>query len=201
VALIGALTPLGKVAQTRGMWFRCAIAYLVTGSVSACVVGAGLGVLGNIMLSLGPIGRVRFLFVSVLALILGARELGLITFALPERKRQTEKVFANQYGLLIASAMWGAHIGLGFATRVTFGGFWFLVAITLAVGEPGYGAIVMLFYWLGRALPVLLGPRLLPDQLPPTQIVPTLAPGRLWYRHIAGIALMWSAGVAALLVI
>lgn len=59
--------------------------------------------------------------------------------------------------------MWGFHIGLGFATRLTFGGYWMLVAVVVALGEPLSGAAIMVAYWLGRTLPNWAAPWLLGD--------------------------------------
>src|SRR5688572_20821144 len=82
----------------------------------------------------------RLLAVGALALLLAAREWHWLTIPLPELKRQTEKTWAHDLGFVRASALWGFHIGFGFLTRVTYGGFWVLVALILALGEVGAGA-------------------------------------------------------------
>lgn len=145
----------------------------------------------------GAAGLVLYL-IALLSLILAAREWGWIKFRLPERKLQTEKVWVHQFGFVIASAMWGLHIGLGFATRITYGGFWLLVAAILALGDPGFGAVLMLSYWLGRALPVWLAPVLLPSHevLDSTEAV--FDHGFVYHR-LVGIGLAWSAGLTILL--
>lgn len=95
--------------------------------------------------------------------------------------------------------MWGVHIGLGFATRVTYGGFWILVTVAVAAGNPRYGALLMLFYWLGRSLPLWVAPLLIKSDSDGNNI-----PERIWeqprlYHRIAGIGLVWSAVVTAFL--
>src|SRR5438309_11330202 len=116
MSLVGALTPLGKVA--RNQWFRSVLAYTLAGSFSALVVGAALGSLWR-----RGFGRVGSWLVILVALTLMAREWGWITVPLPERKRQTQKVWAHEFGFVTASAMWGFDVGLGFGTHLTNGGF------------------------------------------------------------------------------
>ena len=137
-------------------------------------------------------------FVPPLALVLAAREWGWIRFELPERKRQTEKGWAHEFGFVTASAMWGFHIGIGFTTYMTHGGFWVLVAMALAVGEPTYGAVLMLVYWLGRAMSVWMSPTISSGDNPEALVEAILA-NRSMYHWSVGFALLRSAALAALL--
>jgi hypothetical protein len=177
---------------------QSALAYTVAGLLSATLVGFVLGALGRLLGS-GRVSLLALYGLALLALLLAAREWGWIMFPLPERSRQTEKFWVHNFGFRWASAMWGLHIGLGFATRVTYGGFWVLVCVAVAFGDPRYGAVLMMVYWLGRALSVWLSPtfvRQLPDTTTPSELV--LADG-LVYRRVVGIGLGWSAVVLVLL--
>lgn len=100
----------------------------------------------------------QFLVVGVSSLVLVVRELGWISFPLPSRRRQTERTWASQFGFRAAAIMWGFDIGLGFSTWVHYGGFWMVVAVIIAAGDSGYGAVLLGSYWLGRALPVWFSP-------------------------------------------
>lgn len=137
---------------------------------------------------------------ALLSLILAAREWGWIKFRLPERTLQTEKVWVHEFGFVIASAMWGLHIGLGFATRINYGGFWLLATAILTLGDPGFGAVLMLSYWLGRALPLWVAPLLLSSDevLDSTEAV--FDHGFVYHR-LVGIGLAWSAGLTILLAV
>jgi len=158
-------------------------------------VGVLLGAIGR---ALGgkPGGGKIFYPIGFLALTLAAREWGFLKFDLPERKRQTRKAWAHEFGFVTASAMWGMDIGFGFGTRITYGGFWLLVAVAAGFGDPAYGGAIMLTYWLGRVLPTWLAPLLLTsvsDVMELPRVI--LVEGSLYHR-LVGVALFWSGGLA-----
>ncbi len=137
--------------------------------------------------------------ISVLAVLLALREWGVIKFPLPELKLQTEKVFANNCGFVIASAMWGLHIGLGFATRITYGGFWVLVAVIVALGDPVYGAALMSTYWVGRSLSLWIAPLLIRRVGPPASELPEIIMANSYlYHRLVGLVLIWVAVIEVL---
>jgi cytochrome c biogenesis protein CcdA len=137
-------------------------------------------------------------FVAVLAVILAVRESGWIRIHLPECKRQTEKLWAHQFGFVTASAMWGFHIGFGFATRITYGGFYILVATVFALGDSMYGVAVMLAYWLGRTMPVWLGPWLIAADQKTEELPEAVLYSRSLHSRLAVLSFLWSAVVAGL---
>jgi hypothetical protein len=145
--------------SNRRLGLRATLAYTMAGLVSAVTIGTLLGVLGGYSIRLMNIPQLRipsFELTTLFALILAARELGWIRFSLVGAKCQTNRNWAYEFGFVRAASMWGFHIGLGFATVITYGGFWFLVSAIVAVGSPTFGALVMGVYWLGRSLPLWL---------------------------------------------
>lgn len=175
------------------------MAYTVAGAISSTLVGFLLGAVGAVIGWTGAV-RIALYVVALLSLILAAREWGWIKFRLPEQKLQTEKVWVHDFGFVWASAMWGLHIGLGFATRITYGGFWLLVAAILALGNPAFGAVLMLSYWIGRALPVWLAPVLLSSDEVLASTEAVFDHGYVYHR-LVGIGLAWSAGLTILLAV
>jgi hypothetical protein len=127
--------------------------YTLGGLATAVAVGSGLGVFGMWIM---PDSSADFVtaVLAVLGVVLAAREVRWLKFSLPERKRQTEKIWVEWFGAPMGTTLWGAHIGLGFATRITYGGFWIVVAMAIACSTPTGGALLMGIYWAGRALPV-----------------------------------------------
>ncbi len=195
MALVGALTPLGKVA--RNYWLKSVIAFTLAGCTSAVLVGGLLGLLGRVLqTTVGFRSVLSFQSLTAVALVVMARELGWINFPLPEQKRQTDKVWAHEFGFVTASAMWGFHIGSGFSTYLTNGGGLLLVCVALAVGKPTLTALLMATYWLGRATPVWLLATIWPNQHS-THLVEAIAITRPTYKHSAGVASLWLTIAAA----
>lgn len=198
MSLLAALTPLGKVAETKAVWLKSVIAYTLAGSLSSALVGTFLGLAGG-WLQETQWRWLSLLVAGALAFALAAREWGWISFSLPERRRQTEKRWTHEFGFVGASALWGFHIGLAFATRLTYGIFWALAAVIVALGNPLYGAFLMSIYWLARTLPVWLAPTL-DFSGPDSSRLPGETMATSWlYQRLSGIALIWSGGIAVLL--
>ena len=186
------------MAHDYKLWFRSVLAYTVAGCLSAGLVGGLLGTIGS-WLGGGPANVIAFYVIAFFSLVLAAREWQWLDFKLPERRLQTAKTWAHEFGFVTASAMWGLHIGLGFATRITYGGFWVLVAAAIALGNPMYGAVLMVVYWLGRALPLWVTPALLESGSDAVELSETIFDHQLVYNRVVGITLVWSAVVFVLL--
>jgi len=192
VSLIGALTHLGKVPQHRKLWAQSVVGYTVGGLVSAATVGVLLAALGRWLM--GPVpGDGRFFMIAVFSLLLAGRELGWVAFPLPERRRQSERMWLRQFGFRDAAIMWGVHIGIGFSTQINYGGFWAIVIVIAAVGNAGFGAVLLGSYWVGRALPVWLSPWILPAL--PVPSLRNLQSQQPLYRWMNAVGLAWSAGI------
>ncbi len=119
------------------------------------MVGALLGQIGS-WLGATPHGAHLYVL-PLVAAALALREYGWLRFPIPNRRRQTEKVWAHDFGFTVAALMWGLDIGLGFATHIS-PGFWVLATGAVALADPRFGALLLLAYWIGRALPVWVGP-------------------------------------------
>jgi len=187
------------VPPYRKLWTQSVVGYTFAGLVSATVVGATLGLLGRWLGQLLP-REEPFLVVGVLSLVLVVRELGWISFPLPSRRRQTERTWANQFGFRAAAIMWGFDIGLGFSTWVQYGGFWMVVAVILAAGDSGYGAVLLGSYWLGRALPVWFSPWLLREDWIFSTLFEDRSAQDLMYRRMNLLGLAWTGGIVFLMV-
>jgi cytochrome c biogenesis protein CcdA len=198
VSLVGALTPLGKEAHNYKLWFKSVLAYTAAGMVSSIIVGAALGIIGRYMIGEAIRGPAYYITGSI-GLILTAKEWNILRFNLPERKQQTEKFWAHQFGFVGASVLWGLHIGLGFFTRITYGGFWALVAIALALGDPIFGAALMSAYWLGRVLSVWVAPLLVNPERGCGELMEAILGHRNALRRISGAALILFSAIAVLL--
>jgi hypothetical protein len=149
------LTPLRAFSSRIDVWWKSVFAYTLAGTATSASVGLLLGSAGAF--GIGRSGQILYAILALLSVSLAARELGLLRFPLPQIRRQTHKMWAFEFGIVTAAGMWGAHIGLGFATVIKHGGYFVLVGLA-CLGGPKFGAAVLAAYWLGRSLPLWLVP-------------------------------------------
>jgi len=146
-------------------WLRGVGAYTAAGLITSVGVGTIVANVGR--LSGLEKNRASLVICGLLALALALREFGLLRFPIPEWRRQTVRTWAYNFGWTTACAMWGAHIGLGVLTVITYGGYWLLLAGVAVSASPTFGAVVMAGYWIGRVVGFWLVPvwhsRALPD--------------------------------------
>jgi hypothetical protein len=196
MSLLGALTPLVKAAPKY--WMRAVIAYTLAGCLTAGATGFLFGLLGQSWKGNAISSRACYLLMAAASLILACREWGWVRFPLPELKRQTEKTWVHEFGFIGSAAMWGAHIGLGFATRITYGGYWVLVVAAVASGKPSYGATLLLVYWFGRTFSVWIAPAISRYGIESHALPKAILSAGTVSRRLVGLTLCWSGAVATL---
>jgi hypothetical protein len=159
--VVGALAPLGKVAEARRRWAAIMLGYTVAGAVTSALVGITLAAVGKAVLPEGQ-GRVLLAVVAGIVLLTGTREAGVSRIPLPQAHRQTKGVWAKTLGLPTAAVLWGLDLGLVFTSWFTFSGTWSLVGLAITSRSTVFAAVLLVAYWGGRALSVWLAPTLLP---------------------------------------
>ena len=185
VSHIGSFTPLR--ARSAALWTRAVLAYTICGALTASLVGAVVGQLG-LLAQTHAYPTISSSVILVISIALVLQEIRWVSFPLPQIRRQTNKMWAEQFGWITGAAMWGAHIGLTLFTVVKHGGLYVLVAIAL-VAKPHFSAAIFLAYWLGRTLPIWAMPMFIGewrDGRVPSSIV-LEAHVELRYLTIAGL--------------
>jgi len=185
-----------KVARDWRTWLSAVSLYTLAGLVVTLAVGAGIGELGHVVRLAGR-PAVALAACLAIAVVLAARELGVLRFRLPERPLQTEKIWMHQFGPLGAATMWGLHLSFGFFTRVNYGGFWVLTLLALGLGSPGLGALLMGGHWLGKALSVWVAPLALGTSADGSEVVGTWDGDVRHYRRIQALGLVATGAVLA----
>lgn len=201
MSLVGAFTRLGQAPRYRRLWLQCVIGYTAAGLLSAFVVASVLTGAGRILFGSVPLNARLVAFVCV-SLLLLSREMGWLPLSLPQRRRQTEKMWGNEFGLRTAAVMWGLDVGIGFATRVNYGGFWAIVAFVLLAYDSPLGPALMGCYWLGRALPVWMSPWIFRRAWRPLDLVQALgARSESMYARANAYGLVWAAVTSLLAIV
>jgi hypothetical protein len=185
------------VAGGRRRWIGNATAYTFAGTLTSVLVGGGLAGLGALLLPtrLGLPGTLVALAVALVAM---ARESGLVAVPLPQIRRQTEGLWVKSFGDRAAAILWGLDLGLVFTTWLNFSGAWLLAVVAFLSGEPLFGAALFLAYWLGRTLPVWIGPLLMTSAKDTHWLLESLDQQRRLFRSVQLAGLVWAVLVLGL---
>lgn len=163
-------------------------AYAAAGALSSALVGAILGLAGQLALPdrVGPAGLAVALAIAAYAI---ARELRWASLPLPQFARQTDGRWAKTRSSPVAAALWGLHIGLTVTTWFTFAGVWLLVAVAVLFGDPVFGAAVFAAFWAGRTLSVWISPLLVTDVRHTPELLDAIEDRRRAFQltHVVGL--------------
>jgi hypothetical protein len=145
--MIGMIGRLGEASPKRGR--VCALWHLLGLSLSAAALGVALGLAGAWLRWAGAqLGVALFtpasigIGIGLLALICGLRELGVLSFPLPQRQRQVPREWWYTMGTRRASFLWGVALGAGFLTFVQYPVYYVLLALAL-VSPPATGGLLL----------------------------------------------------------
>ena len=179
------------MAEGRAKWLVNVALYTLAGAGTSALLGGVLGSAGSHLVP-SPLRRDAGPVVLALALLAAARELGWVRFPLPQARRQTNHLWAKLLPTPVAATLWGLDLGLLFTTWHTFSGPWVLASIALLHGDAAFGAVLLLAYWLGRAVPVWIGPLLLPDAGATPGVLASIHDRHRTYQliHAAGLGMV-----------
>ncbi len=160
--MLASIHPLGERARDR-RWSVTVSAYVAGSTAAASLLGAVLGVAGD-LLPLTP-GATALALVALCALAL-AFDLGVAGLRLPTVHRQVDKDWLDRYRGWVVGVGFGFQLGLGVVTIVTTAAVYLALALALLTGSPAAGAAVGATFGLVRALVILAVARVRrPEQL------------------------------------
>jgi hypothetical protein len=181
---VGTITPLREADKTNRLWLKAAASYTFCGLLTSGLVGFVIGALGSLFGTSIASGTVLVAAALLIPPLFG-RSLGWLHFRLPQVHRQTNKFWAFEFGIVPASAMWGAHIGLAFATVIAYGGIFPVTLIAVGSG-PIFAMFVFGAFWMGRALPLWIMPTVLARNW---SMTPKALQADPYYGYVAAVGL------------
>ena len=127
-------------------WLASLALFALAATASAALLGLALG-------ALLPAGGGRAAaVVALFALLEAAAELGLVRLPLPQLRRQVPQRWRERYPQPLAALLYGAGLGVGFATYLPVATLLVVAAGVIALAGPGAGAAVLAAFGLGRGL-------------------------------------------------
>jgi cytochrome c biogenesis protein CcdA len=145
--------------------------YLVAAGLHVAGATVAAALLGVVLGGIGALARAPWpatpAVVAVAAGVYFAREALGLPVPLPDRKRQVPEWWRTFFSPAVAALLYGAGLGVGFLTYLSFGTFAVVMAASLASGDPVGAALLCSLFGLGRGLAVIAvtwnGPRDLED--------------------------------------
>lgn len=181
--MIGAITPLVQAAG-NGKWWTAVGMYAAGTLICGFPVGALLGTAGSI------VGLVSFGVPVLLAACLLAGTAELLRLRIPRLPfRQTRKEWRASLGVMGSAFAWGADIGAGLTTRISFASVWVLVLAALFSGGPISGGVIWIAYGIGRIGLVVSGPLVAQRKNPALVVGHLIRHGDSWHT-VHGVALI-----------
>jgi cytochrome c biogenesis protein CcdA len=151
--MIGKIMPLVEEAG-RASWIRAIVLQAVGLVLSAAVLGLVLGMLGVLVGLLVPITILTIAW-GILAVVVGARDLNILSVALPSPTRQTPGAWKCVYGPEWSAFLWGLDLGQGWTVRIPFATYFAIVGWPLAAGNVSLSVAVLAAYGFGKAIPAI----------------------------------------------
>ena len=148
--MVETITPV--VYGRRSRYVIALILHALAASATAGLTGALLGAVG--MLVGAPWGSAGLVAVAMVAALYFLREAAGIPIPLPNARRQVPEWWRTFFSPPVAAALYGAGLGVAFATFLSFGTFVAVAAGAVASGDPVLGALVCAPFGLARAVAV-----------------------------------------------
>jgi hypothetical protein len=137
----------------RGPYLLSSLLHVAGATATAAALGAALGGLGT---ALGaPWGPATPGVVAAVAVAYFAREAFGVPVPLPDRKRQVPEWWRTFFSPPVAAGLYGAGLGVGFLTYLSYGTFAAVMAGAVASGDALTGVALCGPFGLARGVAVI----------------------------------------------
>lgn len=158
--MLGSISPVGEASRGQ-RWWLTATAYTVASLIAGALTGAVLGLVGQALLAVAPVGPGARLAILAVALLLGALvDSGRLGWRLPTWHRQVDERWLTTYRGWIYGAGFGFQLGTGVVTIVPSAVTYATWVAALLSGSWQGGLAIGLVFGLVRSVPLLLTARL-----------------------------------------
>ena len=146
------ITPVVHGGRRKPYLVSCA-AHVAGATGAAALLGLVLGAAGGLLRA--PWDVATPAVVAGIGALYFVREAFRLPVPLPDRKRQVPEWWRTFYSPAVAAFLYGAGLGVGFLTYLSFGTFAAVAAGAAVSGDPATGALLCAPFGLGRSLAVV----------------------------------------------
>jgi hypothetical protein len=148
------ISPVVHGGRNRSYW-KAVAAHMVGAVLASALLGALLGSMGSV-LDLGS-STGSLTLVAILAAAYAVGELTGFKLPLPHRRGQVPEWWRNYFAPTTTAFLYGAGLGVGFATHVRSGLLLIVAVIAFLGGSPVLGALLLVPFGIARAASALIG--------------------------------------------
>ncbi|MGI8773543.1 MAG: sulfite exporter TauE/SafE family protein [Actinomycetota bacterium] len=151
--MVETISPVVHGGRNRNYWSAVALHTLgatVSASLLGVVLGAGGWLLG------APWGTAGLIGLAAVSVLYAARELLDLPIPLPDLDRQVPDWWRTYFSRNVAAFLYGAGLGVGFLTYLSFGTLAAVATATFISGSPATGALVMAAFGIARGASVVV---------------------------------------------
>ncbi len=179
----------------RARWLRTLALHTIGSTVTAASFGATLAWIGR---ALGaPWQRPGLLALAAISAVYAIGVLTRFRVPVPQLRRQVPDWWRTYFGRSFAALLYGAGLGVGFLTYVSYGTLVVVAFAAVASGRPAVGALVMAPFGLARGLSAVVSWRSIDQERSRALVDRLVAAGDAPRRIVNGVALVAIAIAAA----
>jgi hypothetical protein len=149
--MVDTITPVVH-GGSRRRWAGALALHALGATTSAAVLGGLVGAAGSVLGA--PWGPAGTILVVALALAYAAREVVGLPVPIPDARRQVPQWWRESFSPGTTALLYGAGLGVGFATHLRHGTLVAVAALILSVGDPVLGIVAFAGFGLARSLAI-----------------------------------------------
>ena len=172
----------------RARWLGTLALHTIGATGTAALFGATLGWIGQ---ALGaPWQRPGLLALATISAVYALGVLTRFRVPVPQLRRQVPDWWRTYFGRSFAALLYGAGLGIGFLTYVSYGTLVVVAFAAVASGRPAVGALVMAPFGLARGLSAVVSWRSIDQERSRALVDRLVAAGDAPRRIVNGVALV-----------
>ena len=179
----------------RARWLGTLALHTIGATGTAALFGATLGWIGQMLGA--PWQRPGLLALAAISAVYAFGVLTRFRVPVPQLRRQVPDWWRTYFGRSFAALLYGAGLGIGFLTYVSYGTLVVVAFAAVASGRPAVGALVMAPFGLARGLSAIVSWRSIDQERSRALVDRLVAAGDAPRRIVNGLALVSIAVAAA----
>lgn len=124
--MVGTMLPIGYGERLRALIPKSLVGYAIGSVLAAASVGALAGAVGRVVPLPSMLGPLGFGITGAVALLYGCSDASLLHLPRPNPRRQVPSSWYRRFRPGVTGLLYGAALGVGFATRVPVSTFYLL---------------------------------------------------------------------------